>query len=173
MLYLQATKKALRVLDLQSEDLHPAGDTGSALGNWLVNVVPVGGRDAFLFMSTRSLLSFPILIGKLNPEPADLPSFLEHGVTQLTQAMKTPRNQVSMLMQDLASIALCASKDNSLVGVHSGISADYFHRIVRAGGLAKANLGDIISAVNSAPRATLGWRNSFEVSIELLAASEA
>ena len=59
MLYLQSTKKALSRLGLGKEKLGAPGVTQSAMGNWFVNVVPIGGREAYLFMSTRSLLSFP------------------------------------------------------------------------------------------------------------------
>jgi hypothetical protein len=64
VLYLQATKKALSRLGLASANLPGPGSTESALGNWFVSIAPMGGRDAYLFMSTRSLLSFPVMIGK-------------------------------------------------------------------------------------------------------------
>ena len=173
MLYLQATKKALHRLGLGREELAAPGQTDSALGNWFVNVVPLGDREAFLFMSTRSLLSFPILIGQRIPEPADMSAFLEHGLTTLTKAMKTPRNQVSLLLQELKTVALCSSKDKSFIGVYSAIAGEYFQRVELAGGLANADLGAVILSANTAPRATLEWRTSFEVSAELLAASVA
>ena len=173
MLYLQATKKTLHALGLPNESLSLPGETASALGNWFVNVVPIGGREAYLFMSTRSLLSFPAMIGKLRPGPADMLSFLEHGFALLSKSMKAPRNQTSLVMQDFSELALCAPQNKSVIGIHSAIAADYFHRVNRAGGLPQANLGEVISQVNSSPRAPLGFRTSFEVSIELLAASEA
>ena len=173
MLHLQATKKALHRLGLSREKLAAPGKTDSALGNWFVNVVPLGGREAFLFMSTRSLLSFPILIGQKIPEPADMSAFLEHGLTSLTKAMKTPRSQASLLLQDLDTVALCASTDKSFVGVYSAIAGEYFQRVEHEGGLAKANLDAVIMAAKTTPRAPLEWRTSYDVSAELLAASVA
>jgi hypothetical protein len=173
MLYLQATKKALHHLGLGGEKLAAAGKTESALGNWFLNLVPLGDREALLFMSARSLLSFPILLGQRVPGPADMPTFLEYGITLLTDSLKTPRVQSSLLLQDLDSVALCASNDRALVGVFSSIAGEYFRRVESAGGLAQADLGAVIMDTNHAPRATLAWRNACEVSSELLAASVA
>ena len=173
MLYLQATKKALTRLSLGRQNLPGPGTTESALGNWFVNVVPMGGREACLFMSTRSLLSFPILIGKQEPGPGDMLLFLEHGVTMLMTSMKTPKSQSSLLLQDLSEVALCSNQDKPLIGVYSAIANEYFQRLAHQGNLPEADIASIIAATNSTPRATLDWANSFDVSAELLAASVA
>ena len=173
MLYLQATKKALTRLGLGREKLAAPGATDSALGNWFVSVVPLGGRDAYLFMSTRSLLSFPILIGAREPEPGDMLLFLEHGSTMLLKSLKVPGLQSSQIQQDFAEVKLCTNFDKSLVGVHSAIANEYFQRVELQGGLTRADMSSIIAATNSTPRATLQWKNSFEVTKELLAASVA
>ena len=106
MLHLQATKKALTRLGLGREDLGGPGSTQSALGNWFVNVVPMGGREAYLFMSTKSLLSFPIMIGTIEPQAQDMPAFLEHGIRLLCHNLKVPMSQCTLLLQDLQDIAL-------------------------------------------------------------------
>jgi hypothetical protein len=173
MLYLQATQKARDALGIGREPLHPPGQTTSALGNWLLNIVPIGRRQAFLFMSGRSLLSFPIMIGKQQPTLQDMPAFLSHGLKQLTQAMRAPQKKVSLLLQGLDEVAVCKATDKSLLGAFSAVAADYFHRVESEGGLAKAEIGAIVSAVNSTPRQLLGYKNSFEVSLELLQSSDA
>ena len=173
MLCLQSTKKALTRLGFGHEKLSGPGSTKSALGNWFVNVVPMGGREAFLFMSTRSLLSFPIMIGTFRPGPDDMPAFLEHGITMLMKSMQVPRRQSSLLFQDLAKVVLCTNMDKSLVGVHSAIANEYFQRLAEQDDLPDVEIGAVIAATNSTPRATLDWSNSFEVSRELLSASVA
>ena len=170
MLYLQATKKALSRLNLGREKLPGPGTTQSALGNWFVNVVPMGGREAYLFMSTRSLLSFPILIGKLEPNPGDMLLFLEHGITMLLKSMNTAKRQSSLLLRDLSEIALCSNQDKALIGAYSAIANDYFQRLSNEGDLLNSNMASVIAGINSMPRATLDWANSFEVSRALLAA---
>jgi len=158
---------------LGREKLSGPGTTQSALGNWFVNVVPMGGREAFLFMSTRSLLSFPIMIGKLEPGPEDLAPFLNHGITMLIQSMKVPRSQASLLQQDLAEVAICCNLDKSLIGIHSAIAKEYFQRLSDAGAEPTADISTVVAEANSTPRATLNWSSSFEVTRELLAPSVA
>ena len=139
----------------------------------MINVVPIGSRQAFLFMSSRSLLSFPIMIGVKQPSLQDMPAFLSHGLKQLTQTMKAPKRKVSLLLQSFDEVAVCKAIDKSLLGAFSAVAADYFHRVNAEGGVAKANIGAIISAVNSTPRQMLGYKTSFEVSAELLQSSDA
>jgi hypothetical protein len=122
VLYLQTTKKALSRLGLGRDKLPDSGVTESALGNWFVNLVPMGGREAYLFMSTRSLLSFPIMIGQHEPGPEDMQEFLQHGVSQLLKSLKIPRVQSKQLLQDICEVVLCMNTDRSLVGVHSAIA---------------------------------------------------
>ena len=173
MLYLQATKKALTRLGLGREKLSGPGTTTSALGNWFVNVVPMGGREAYLFMSTRSLLSFPVLIGKHEPDPSDMPTFLQHGITMLMKSMNVPRGQISLLLRDLSTVALCTNQDKSLVGVYSAVANEYFQRLAEQDDLPHADISSVIADTNSTPRATLEWSHSIEVTRELLAASVA
>ena len=173
MLYLQTTKKALTRLGLGRTKLPDPKNTESALGNWFVNLVPMGRREAYLFMSTRSLLSFPIMIGKLEPGPEDMPEFLRHGVSLLMKSMKVPRVQSTLLLQDLNQVVICTNADRSLVGVHSAIANEYFQRMIEQENLPDADIGAVIAETNSAPRATLDWSNSFEVTTRLLNASVA
>jgi hypothetical protein len=174
MLYLQATQKARDALGVGSEPLNPPpGQTTSALGNWMVNVVPIGSRQALLFMSSRSLLSFPIMIGIREPTLRDMPAFLSHGLKQLAPAMKVPSKKLSLLLQGFDEIAVCKAIDRPLLGAFRAVAADYAHRVNAEGGVAKANIGAIISAVNSTPRKMLEYKNSFEVSNELLQSSDA
>ena len=173
MLYLQTTQKARDALDIGRELFHPPGATTSALGNWILNTIPIGGRQAFLFMSSRSLLSFPIMIGRRQPSLHDLPSFLSHGLEQLIPEMAAPKKKTSQLLRDLDKIAVCKAIDKPLLGAFSAIAADYFHRVNAGGGFPEVDIGSVISKVNSAPRQTLGYKNSFEVSRELLQSSDA
>jgi hypothetical protein len=129
----------------------------------------MGGREAYLFMSTKSLLSFPLMIGRLEPQPHDMSTFLEHGIRMLCQSMRVPRSQSTLLLQDLHDIALCANEDRSIIGVHSAIANDYF----QAWDDFEGDVGALVYEVNAMPRATLKWATPVEESLELLAASVA
>ncbi len=119
-------------------------------------------------MSERSLLSFPVLIGRQQPELADIPSFMSHGVPQLLANMITQDSQNKQLLQDLTEIVICRPADPSLLGVFNGVAADYKHRARIAGDGTGAQIGHTILAVNSLPKATLGWKTPFEAATELL-----
>jgi hypothetical protein len=173
MLYLQATQKARDALGIEKEPLNPPGQTTSVLGNWMVNIVPIGSRRAFLFMSGRSLLSFPIMIGVKQPTLQDMPAFLSHGLKQLSPVIKVPSKKLSLLLQDFDEVAICQAIDKPLLAAFRAVAAEYHHRVNAEGGAAKANIGAIISAVNSTPRQMLEYKNSFEVSNELLQSSDA
>jgi hypothetical protein len=171
VLYLQATKKARDELGVGRLELAAPGHTESRLGNWLVNVVPIAGRYAFLYASSRALLSFPMFVGQRQPTPADMPTFLAHGVAQLLPTLGIPKGTIDALLSDFDEVALCKATNKSELGVHAAIAADYFHLMDRAG--QEADIGATIHEVNSMPRAPLGWRTAFEVTQELLANSEA
>jgi hypothetical protein len=129
----------------------------------------MGGREAYLFMSTRSLLSFPLMIGRMEPQPPDMPSFLEHGIRTVLQSMRVPRSQSALLLQDVNELALCANQDRSLIGIHSAIANDYFQAWDDFNG----DVGALLLEVNNMPRAPLQWATPIEESLELLAASVA
>lgn len=168
MLYLQTTQKARNALGLGKERMDLAEPTRSALGNWMVNIVPMGSRQAFFFMSCRSLLSFPIMIGAKQPALQDMPEFLIYGCKRLAAVMALPPKTVSLLLHDFDTVVVCKATDKSLLAGMRAVAADYAYRVDKAGGIDKANLDAVISAVNAVPRQMLGYRTSFEVSAQLL-----
>jgi hypothetical protein len=170
MIFLQATQIARDALGIGKEPLDEAAETQSLLGNWLVNVVPIGNRHAFLFMSARSLLSFPIMIGQRKPGLKDLPTFLAYGVKQLSHHMKLPPEKVARLLKDFDEIAVCKTTNQSQLGALRAVAADYAHH---ARGSSKVDPGRLITSVNSLPRKSFEYSSSFEVTRELFAASDA
>lgn len=172
MLYLQASQKARIALGVGTVLLAPPGRTDSALGNWMVTITPIGRRRAYVFMSCSSLLSFPIMIGQKTITLEDLPNLLAHGLTRLMEHMKTTDSQRIRLLNDMKDIALCKAIDKSMIGVFRSVASDYDYRVGRAGGLTNVDIDDIVFRNNSIPRATLGYRTSFEVSRVLLSGSE-
>jgi hypothetical protein len=171
VLYLQATKKARDKLGVGKLQFAEPGHTASKLGNWLVNVVPIADRYALLFMSSRALLSFPMLIGQKETGPEDMPAFLAHGVGQLLQGLSAPRRQVTELLADFDVVALCKATNRSQLALHAAVANDYLFLAEDAG--PHVDIGSIVQEVNSTPREKLGWRTSLEVTQELLAQSEA
>ena len=113
------------------------------------------------------------MIGMKEPTLRDMPAFLSHGLKQLAPAMKMHTKKLLLVLQDFDEIAVCKVLDKPLLGAFRAVAADYAGRVNAQGGIAKANIGVIISAVNSTPRKLLAYKNSFEVSNELLQSSDA
>ena len=173
VLYLQATKKAIAALGLDPDSLSPPSESTAPLGNWITNVVPIGKRQAYLFVNCRTLLSFPILIGKQKPVLQDMPQFLHHGLLQLAQWLKFSKYNMELVTTGLDKIAFCVNEDKSLLAVVRSLAADYAHRIQLSHELQGKSLESIIPAINSTPRAKLGYKTSAEITLEVLRASVA
>jgi hypothetical protein len=166
VIYLQCTKAIQRTLGIGGLAEAPVAE--SVLGNWTVNNVPLGGRRAFLFMSDRSLLSFPLMEGQRAVEAHHMLGFLVHGISKLLDELNAPKRAAALLLRDTDDVVLTKAPNRSLLAVHSAIAADYFHRVERAGGIARCKLGEIITTVNETPRSKLSWSTSFEVTLALL-----
>ena len=173
MLYLQATKKAIAALGLDPDSLGPPSESTAPLGNWITNLVPIGKRQAYLFVNCRTLLSFPILIGKHKPVLQDMPQFLNHGLLQLTQLLKFSKYNTELVTEGLDRIAFCVNEDKSLLAVVRSLAADYEHRTQLSQDLQGKILELITPAINLTPRATLGYKTSAEITLEVLRASVA
>jgi hypothetical protein len=171
MIYLQATQNARDALGIGKEPLHEAGETDSRLGNWLVNVAPIGERQAFLFMSSRSMLSFPIMIGQQRPGLKDMPAFLAHGVKQVCQHLKMPNHKISRLLEDFDEIAICKAADKPQLARLRTVATDYAHQAESMSG--KVDVGRLVTSVNSLPRQSHEFKSAFEVTHELLRAGDA
>jgi hypothetical protein len=171
--YLQATKKAVEALGLDPAGLGPPGESTAPLGNWIINLIPIGDRDAYLFVNCKTLLSFPILIGKHKPVLQDMPQFLNHGLLKLVEWLKLSTRNTELATMELDQIAFCVTEDKSLLGVIRSLAADYEHRTQLSNDLQGGSLGSIIPEINSTPRATLHYKTPAEKAVEVLGASEA
>jgi hypothetical protein len=168
VIYLQCTNQVRRMLGIEKEELRLAPAAESILGNWSVNHIPICGRNALLFMSDRSLLSFPILEGKLPFQMQDMPTFLGHGLSQLMNIANLPETSFAKVLKDMNEVALTKTGSQSILGLHRSLARDYDYLVGQAGGIRQANLGSIIAAVNQTPRAKLKFATSFQVVRELL-----
>ncbi len=133
--YLQCTRAVLEGFGLRPEELQPAPAAVSRLGNWTLNKVPIGDRMAFLFMSDRTYLNFPILEGKERVELQDLPAFLQHGLNQLLTAIGATPAQIRSALSDLEEIAVTRAASRSGQAMHAAIVDDYAHVMRDPGGI--------------------------------------
>jgi hypothetical protein len=168
MIYLQTSQKARTALGISTEAFAPPGATDSALGNWKVTVVPIGLRRAFVFMSSPSFLSFPVMMGQQTITVEDMPLLLSYGVSRLMEQMQTPPSQRSRLLLDMHKVAICKATDTSMIGLFRSVARDYDDHVDRRSGLALVDMDAIVTKVNTVPRAKLDFQTSYEVSRGLL-----
>jgi hypothetical protein len=128
---------------------------------------------AFLFMSDRTYLNFPILEGKERVELQDMPAFLQHGLNQLLTAISSTPAQIKSALLDLEEIAVTRAASRSSQAMHAAIVDDYAHVMRNPGGIPMHRLSEAITRVNELPRKKLQWATSVEATLELLASSAA
>jgi len=167
MIHLQTTQKTRNALGIGDVVLDGPGESDALLGDWVVDVIPLGGRQAFLFMSARSLLSFPIMIGVQPPTVEQLPAFLSHGLGQLMQYIDTPTHVAQGVQADLREVALCRATDQSVLASLKALVTLYAKRAKAHG--RPIDLGRIISDVNETPREPLHFLSPFDATQALLA----
>ena len=171
--YLQCTKAVLTGFGLLPSNLEVAPAATARLGNWTVNRVPIGDRTAFLFMSDRTYLNFPILEGRNKVDLQDMPGFLQHGLTQLLSAFSVPESSIKDAIAEVEVIALTRATNRSSLAMHAAIVDDYAHILQGLGGMGTHNLSEAIARVNDLPRRKLEWSTSREATLAILTAGAA
>jgi hypothetical protein len=171
--YLQATKSVLERFDLRPEALQPAPPAKSRLGNWTVNFVPIAKRHAYLFMSDRTYLNFPIFQGKKKVDLQDIPGFLQHGVSQVLGHLGVDQARIEEVLAEFSEVAVTRVQDKSSLAMHAAIVADYAHVLRGGGGVGPENITGAVLRVNGLPRRKLGWATSSEATLEVLPSSAA
>ena len=171
--YLQCTRPVLEHFGLDPKEIAEAPSATSRLGNWTMNRICIADRVAYLFMSDRTYLSFPILEGKESVQFTDLSAFLQHGVTLLLEGLNVSKLVIATVIAEFEAVAIARATDRSTLAMHAAVAADYAHMARGFGGLGTHNLSKAISMVNGLPRRKLNWSTSEEVTLELLGASAA
>jgi hypothetical protein len=171
--YLQCTRAVLEGFGIAPSSLQAAPAATSRLGNWTLNRVRIGGRMAYLFMSDRTYLNFPILEGRNAVELDDMPAFLQHGLQQLLPTIGVKPSQVESALADFVEIAVTRASSRSSLAMHAAVVDDYAQILEHLGGLGTHNLSEAIARVNALPRRNLQWATSAEATLAVLAASAA
>ena len=168
MIHLQCTQSVLKHLGIDPKELQQADDTNAVLGNWSVTSMVIDRRNAFLFMSDRSLLSFLLLEGKLAFDLTRLQGLLHGGVSQLLDFLGVGQKTIDLVLLEMNTIAVARTKDRGLLGNLSSLADDYQHRVMASGGLNSCDLTEIIMSINGGPQRRLGWSSSVEITKQLL-----
>jgi len=167
MVFLKCTRAVLRRARLKKEHLCAATSSDALLGNWYVTLARIEGRNAFIYMSERSLLTFLMLEGE-RIDPQKLSGVLHFGLGQTLSFDSVPRADMARAQADCAAGMFTAADDLSLLGTLTNLVEDYRFFIENDGGLNRCNISAIVRDINSKPHRRLGFQTPYQVTGQLL-----
>lgn len=163
MLFLKCTTDVQKHIGLPKSQLFAAGPADALLGHWMVNRFPIERRQAFIFMSESTLLSFILLKGKIAMTPQRLPEMLLGGLEQLLTMKGFAVADIERALEHYLVVGYAKNDNRSAMGCMKELVWNYQVLIDYHGGLAHCDLSQIILKVNDTPQRTLGWASSWDV----------
>lgn len=163
MLYLKCTGTVQKALGLSKTLLADALPTSAPLGNWYVNRFDIGRREAHVFMSETTLLSFILLQGKTPVTPETLPTMMLAGLAQLLQMGGMGEDAIERAMVHYQDGQFSKTDSRADLGSLNDLVQRYQWIIECDGGLDQCDLTHIIMGTNSMPQRRLGWCTSWEM----------
>ena len=101
---------------IKRDHLGEARATDAPLGNWYVTFLPMAERNAFVYMSSRTQLSFLMLEGeRLTPEKLFIS--LVRGISLVLELAGYPEHVRERVMNGYRSVAFARASDLSQLGV--------------------------------------------------------
>ncbi len=165
MLYLKCTGEVQKVVGLRKEDLAEPGPTEAPLGSWYVNRFRPGKRQAYIFMSEETLLSFILFQGQKPVTLRSLPNMFLGGLHQLLQMRGLMPVTIDKALKHYESGAYARTNSRSDLGSLNDLVQCYVHIIESEGGLAHCDLTRIIMNINEMPQRKLQWSNAWEITL--------
>ena len=163
MLLMKCTAEVQQHIGLPKKQLLASVDSDAPLGHWMVNRFPIERRQAFIFMSENTLLSFILLKGRVGLTPQRLPEMLLAGLEQLLQMKGFAEAEIDRALQTYAVAGYAKNDNRSAMGCMKELVWNYQALIDYHGGLEHCDLSQIIFKVNATPQRTLGWASSWDV----------
>lgn len=111
MLLLKCTADVHKYIALPKTQWLPAVPSDAPLGHWMVKRFAIERKQAFIFMSENTLLSFILLKGRVSLTPQRLPEMLLAGLEQLLQMKGFAESEIDRALQPYA-VAGYAKNDN-------------------------------------------------------------
>lgn len=148
----------------QLQDPEP-GDV--PLGHWYATLLRLPERNAFVYMSSRTQLSFLMLEGE-RVTPEKLFISLIRGIVMVLELTGFPQAVRERVMNHYRRVAFSRASDLSMLGVLTNKAVDYDAFISQDGGLQRCRLDQIIVEMNCRPMKRLGFRTPLEQTAEAL-----
>lgn len=169
MLFLKCTNAVQRLIGLKKENLAEATPNNSVLGNWYVNRFPLGGRNAFIYMSDATLLSFILFEGQRQATVESLPNMFMGGLQQLLEMRGFDTPTIDRIMKPYDQGRYAKTDDRSDLGSLNDLVKNYQYQIEYEGGLSRCDLTNIIMNTNEMPQRKLDWSTSWDATNQHLA----
>ena len=167
MLQLKCTKKVLKELGLNPDDLSKVRSPDTPLGNWYVNLFLINRRKAFLFMNERTLFSF-VLIGVRKTFFPKLLELFFNGLEKVLTLEGFDRSEIDDVLAGYKSLEFTKTDSRILLGNVVDLVNLYKAFITSEGGLDNCDYAGIVSKINRTPQRNLGWLYSIDIVRELL-----
>ncbi|WP_152597995.1 DUF6933 domain-containing protein, partial [Novilysobacter arseniciresistens] len=146
---------------IKRDNLGAPEETDAPLGNWYVTFLPMAERNAFVYMSSRTQMSFLMLEGeRLTPEKLFVS--LIRGISLVLELAGFPECVRERVMNGYRSVALARASDLSMLGVLTNCALDYEAFIEQDGGLNRCNLDHLVIEMNCRPAKKLGFKTPLE-----------
>lgn len=155
MFYLECTQATLKRLKLSTDHVADAQPNPSVFGNFYAHYFAIEHRNAVVFMSEHTLLSFILLEGQIKIAPDNLPLMLVHGLEQLLRFRNYPKQEIDPIIDSFQIGLFSSTKNRSDVGYLNTIVSDYLFLTDCHGGLGRCDLTAIIMHINEIPRPKL------------------
>jgi hypothetical protein len=170
MLTFKCTKKVQDYLGVKPAELVCTSENKTTLlGAWYVNQLIIDRHKVFLFMNEKTLLSFiSIGIKKTKHLREDFPSTFLYHFFILAKLLDFPLTNTGKLIDDYCQSEFRKTDNKSLLGNMNDLAFLYQNFILHDGGFNHCDLSEIILKVNQTPQRNLGWKNSMDISHEIL-----
>ena len=170
MAYLVCTRAVLSRARIDHAHLPAVAATNAVLGNWYVTIGEIDRRNALVFMSESTLLSF-LMFEETRIDPAKLTTVFVRGLDQLLVLLELPRSLREQSERHYSAGRFARASDLSILGLVNSMMLDYRFNIEEEGGFSGCSVSDIICGLNFKPQKRLNFRAPVHVAREVAGAA--
>jgi len=163
---LRLTQKVQKAAGLKPSDLSEISGDEIAMGSWTVNLFNQDRKKVLIFVNDKTLYSF-ILTGVRKEHYKNFRESFLLGLHQLLEIDEFSKQQIKYLLSGLNEITYTKTGSKQVLGNMNDLVWHYQYSISSAGGLAYADIGEIIYRLNRMPQKNIGWSYSIDAVKEL------
>lgn len=167
MALLHCSAALLAQLDATPGAVEPPASAPGLLGNWYATKFALDTRQAVLFASQRTFLSFIVLEGRRFDAGAVAACF-RGGLGQVLNMEGYAAKVADRIVDSYSELVLAKSASASVTAQKNHLSRAYKHSVRNVGGLEHCDVGDLIRNINHRPRKDLDFATPREATASVL-----